>query len=51
MAWTLLLSFLALSLDFAWLVRARYRVGSVSAANESADLEAALEARRTEAGA
>ena len=50
MAWTLLLSFLALSLDFAWLVRARYRVGSVSAANESADLEAALEARRTEAG-
>ncbi len=51
MAWTLLLSFIALSLDFAWLVRARYRVGSVSAANESADLEAALEARRTEAGA
>ena len=48
MAWTLLLSFVAFSLDFAWMVRARYQIADQEAGRRDADLDAALLARRTE---
>jgi len=48
MAWTLLLSFIAFSLDFAWMVRARYRIADHEAAQRDSELDSALQARRTE---
>jgi len=48
MAWTLLLSFIAFSLDFAWMVRARYRIAESEAGQRDSELDAALQARRTE---
>ena len=48
MAWTLLLSFIAFSLDFAWMVRARYRIADHEAARRDSELDSALQARRTE---
>ena len=48
MAWTLLLSFIAFSLDFAWMVRARYRIADHEAAQRDSELDTALRARRTE---
>jgi len=48
MAWTLLLSFIAFSLDFAWMVRARYRIADREAGQRDSELDAALKARRTE---
>jgi len=48
MAWTLLLSFVALSLDYAWLVRARYRISDARAARQAVTLDDALRARQAE---
>jgi heme exporter protein C len=48
MAWTLLLSFIAFSLNFAWMVRARYRIADHEAAERDSELDNALKARRTE---
>ncbi len=45
MAWTLLLSFVAFSLAYLWLLRARYRLEVARARRESDDLTAALAAR------
>ncbi len=50
MAWTLLLSFIAFSLDFAWMVRARYRIAEAQSASRDRELESALTSRRTESG-
>ena len=50
MAWTLLLSFVAFSLDFGWLVRARYRIATSLGAERDRDLDAAVSARRAEGG-
>lgn len=48
MAWTLLLSFVAFSLDFGWLVRARYRIATSLSADSDRELDDALARRRTE---
>lgn len=48
MAWTLLLSFIAFSLDFGWLVRARYRIATSLSTNFDRELDVALATRRTE---
>jgi heme exporter protein C len=48
MAWTLLLSFVAFSLAFAWLVRARYRLEVAREAATDLVLERALDERRRE---
>lgn len=48
MAWTLLVSFLALSLVYGWLVRARYRIATRQALAHDSELDRALQARRTE---
>jgi heme exporter protein C len=48
MAWTLLISFVALSLAFAWLVRARYRLEVKREAALGQSLEGVLERRRAE---
>lgn len=48
MAWTLLLSFVAFSLTYAWLVRARYRLEVVREHADTESIERALEHRRAE---
>ena len=48
MAWTLLLSFVAFTLTFAWLVRARYRLEVQREHADTETVERALELRRAE---
>jgi heme exporter protein C len=48
MLWTMLLSFVAFSLAFCWLVRERYRVGVARDERERTRLEAVLRVRQTE---
>ncbi len=48
MLWTLLLSFVAMSCVFAWMVRRRYQIAARDAAEEDAVLAAALLERRAE---
>jgi heme exporter protein C len=48
MAWTLLVSFVAFTLLFVWLVRARYRLEVTRAERQRADFADALELRRRE---
>ena len=48
MAWTLLLSFLAFTLLFAWMVTVRYEIETLREDDEDADLAVALAARRAE---
>jgi len=48
MAWTLLVSFIALSLVFGWMVRTRYRIATASQSQRDAALDAALAQRRQE---
>ncbi|MDE3064121.1 MAG: cytochrome c biogenesis protein CcsA [Acidobacteriota bacterium] len=48
MAWTLLASFVAFSLAFAWLVRARYRLEVARERDADAVVERALDERRRE---
>jgi len=48
MAWTLLLSFLAFTLLFAWMVTVRYEIETLRGDDEQAGLAAAIAARRAE---
>jgi heme exporter protein C len=48
MAWTLLLSFVAFTMAFAWMVIARYRLEVLRNSGEDKALDDALEARRAE---
>jgi heme exporter protein C len=48
MAWTMLCSFVALSLCYAWMVRARYRLYAAADARHASRLDAALAARHEE---
>jgi len=48
MLWTLLLSMLAMTLVFAWMVLRRYQIAAREAASDEVELEAALLERRTE---
>lgn len=48
MLWTMLLSFIAFTLAFCWLLRARYRVGDARARRDQRSLDAALVARQAE---
>jgi heme exporter protein C len=51
MAWTLLVSFIAFSLTFAWMVRARYRLLTVAEDDQASQLDVALTARQREGAA
>ena len=48
MAWTLLLSFVAFTLVFVWMVIARYRIEVIRVAGQDLALEAAIASRRAE---
>ncbi len=48
MAWTLLISFVAFSLAFAWLLRARYRLEVARERGVDDVVERALDERRRE---
>jgi len=48
MAWTLLLSFIAFTALFAWMVLLRYRIETLRDSGDDAELDAALAARRAE---
>jgi heme exporter protein C len=48
MLWTMLLSFLAFTLAYGWMVRERYRVGVLRAAREELATSVALTARQAE---
>ncbi|HXW38287.1 MAG TPA: cytochrome c biogenesis protein CcsA [Acidimicrobiales bacterium] len=48
MAWTLLLGFVSLTLVFVWMLLVRYRIGALEDWTTGRDLDAALEARRSE---
>lgn len=48
MAWTLLLSFVAFSLLYLWMVLARYEIETLDESGQDAELADALEARRKE---
>ncbi len=48
MAWTLLLSFVAFTLLFVWLLRARYRLEEQRTVSQTSSLSVALEQRRRE---
>ena len=48
MAWTLLLSFVAFTLVFVWMVIARYRIEVIRVAGQDVALEAAIASRRAE---
>lgn len=48
MAWTLLLSFVALTLTFVWMLLVRYRIGALEDRLGRGELELALAARRAE---
>jgi heme exporter protein C len=50
MAWTLLLSFLALTLDFVWMLMVRYRIALLEDRVGSRELDAALAERQSEGG-
>lgn len=50
MAWTLLLSFVALTLVYAWLLAHRYRLAALADLEEGEGLELAIAERRAEAG-
>ena len=48
MAWTMLLSFIAFTLLFVWMVSLRYDIETLEASDENAELDQALVARRAE---
>ena len=48
MAWTLLLSLIAFSLVFSWMVRTRYRIATQDQQQRDSELDAALAQRRQE---
>jgi heme exporter protein C len=48
MLWTMLLSFVAMTLVFAWMVRRRYQLAVLDAHADDVELDAALAARRAE---
>ncbi len=51
MAWTLLLSFVALTLVFVWLLLVRYRIGALQDLLGSGELDEAIRERQAEGGA
>jgi hypothetical protein len=48
MAWTLLLSFVALTLVFVWMLLVRYRIGALQDYLGSGELDVAIRERRAE---
>ena len=48
MAWTLLLSFVAFTAAYAWMVIARYRIEVIRHSGDTQELDAAVEARKAE---
>ena len=48
MAWTMLLSFVAFSLTYLWMIRARYRLGVLREGRQAVALDEAIAARRAE---
>jgi heme exporter protein C len=51
MAWTLLLSFVAFTMLFAWMVTVRYEIETLEGVGEDLELAEAMEARRAEGSA